>query len=73
MSDLHTTDVAATGGAPVVVLRRRFSWGAIFAGLFTALSVMLVLSVLGVAIGLSTVDRHDDPRNYGIGAGIWGA
>lgn len=66
-------DNTGLGGIPVVVPARRYAWGAIFVGLFTALSVMLVLSVLGIAIGLSSVDRNDDPRNFGIGAGIWGA
>lgn len=33
-----------------------FSWGAIFAGVFTVLSIQVVLSLLGAAIGLATVD-----------------
>ena len=33
---------------------------------------MVVLSVLGLAIGLSSVDANDRAANYGLGAGIWG-
>ncbi|MFT3786845.1 MAG: hypothetical protein QM770_11880 [Tepidisphaeraceae bacterium] len=51
----------------------RVRWGPVIAGLFGTLSVLAVLSVLGLAIGLSTVDRNSDAGNYGIGAGIWGA
>lgn len=48
-------------------------WGAVIAGLFATLATLAVLSVLGLAIGLSTVDRYSDAGNFGIGAGIWGA
>jgi hypothetical protein len=48
-------------------------WGPVLAGLFATLSTLAVLSVLGLAIGLSTVDRYSDASNFGIGAGIWGA
>ncbi len=33
---------------------------------------MVVLSVLGLAIGLSSVDANDRAANYGLGVGIWG-
>ena len=51
----------------------RVRWGPILAGLFAAMSVLIVLSVLGLAVGLSNVDAGDRPANFGIGAGIWGA
>ena len=51
----------------------RVRWGPIIAGLFAALSTLAVLSVLGLAIGLSAYDPGDDARRFGIGAGIWGA
>ena len=51
----------------------RIRWGAIMAGLFAALSTLVVLGVLGAAIGLSAYDRGDDARRFGIGASIWGA
>lgn len=48
-------------------------WSSILAGVFTTISVATVLSVLGVAVGFSTVDPDDTLRAFGIGAGIWGA
>ena len=47
-------------------------WGPILAGLFTAASCMIVLSVLGLAIGMSAYDPGDSARAFGIGAGWWG-
>jgi uncharacterized protein HemX len=51
----------------------RIRWGAVFAGLVTALSTLLLLSILGLAIGLTTFEQSDQLSNFGIGAGIWGA
>jgi len=55
-------------------LRKRVSWGAIFAGVAIAMAVQIVLSLLGVAIGASTIDplKEQNPaKGIGIGAGIW--
>lgn len=51
----------------------RIRWGAVLAGLVTALSTLAVLSLLGLAIGLTTYESGDQLSNFGIGAGIWGA
>jgi len=51
----------------------RIRWGAVLAGLVTALSTLVVLSLLGLAIGLTTYESGDQLGNFGIGAGIWGA
>lgn len=55
--------------------RRRVSWAALFAGLVIALVVHLMLTLLGMGIGLSTVDPASDgspgASAFGIGAGIW--
>jgi len=51
----------------------RVRWGAILAGLVTTLSTLVVLSVLGLAIGLTTFETGDRLGNFGMGAGIWGA
>lgn len=50
-------------------------WGPILAGLFTAISSLIVFAVLGLAVGLSTVDAQSGVgmREFGIGAGWWGA
>ena len=42
------------------------------AGIFATFSSLAVLNLLGVAIGLSSVDADDRPSSFGIGAGIWG-
>jgi len=66
----------------VVVPRDRVRWGPILAGLVSALATLLVLSLLGVAIGLTAA--AGDPNgganaatrvanNYGVGAAIWAA
>jgi hypothetical protein len=50
----------------------RVRWSSVLAGLFTALVSIIFLTVLGVAIGLSTVDVNN-LDNFGFGAGIYGA
>lgn len=53
---------------------RRVSWAAILAGVVVTLVTQLMLSLLGIAIGASTVDplREADPTSgLGVGAGIW--
>ncbi|QOV91693.1 hypothetical protein [Humisphaera borealis] len=51
----------------------RVRWGPIWAGLFTALSTLALLSVLGLAIGFSSYDANDSIRAFGVGAGWWTA
>jgi hypothetical protein len=50
-------------------------WGLILAGLVTALSTQLVLSALGVAIGMSSIGGSGAPRSeaggVATGIGIW--
>ena len=48
-------------------------WGPVIAGLFAALATLATLTVLGLAIGLSSYNVGDQASNFGIGAGIWGA
>lgn len=56
---------------------RRVSWGAIFAGAAIATALMVLLTILGLAIGATVIepDSGDSPsgRAFGIGAGIWWA
>lgn len=56
-------------------LRRRVSWGAIFAGAIVAVVVSMTLNMLGVAIGASTVNLAQgstpSAASFGIGTGIW--
>ncbi|MGI8507911.1 MAG: hypothetical protein ACR2MQ_01145 [Gemmatimonadaceae bacterium] len=48
----------------------RLSWGAIFAGLLVALTLQLVLTLAGAAVGLAAWDPNSG-KALGIGAGIW--
>ena len=57
----------------IVAPTDRVRWGPIMAGLFAALSTLVVLSVLGLAVGLSSYDAGDALGNFGMGAGLWGA
>lgn len=53
---------------------RRASWGAIFAGTVMALTVHVVLGVLGIAIGASVIDpmtEADPVEGIGVGSGIY--
>lgn len=57
-----------------VHIHRRVSWPALFAAVFLAIAVELLLSVLGVAVGLGFVSPADgtpDVSSLGIGAGVW--
>ncbi len=69
-----TTEVAVPEGAPA--LPSRISWGAVFAGGIVAVTVGMMLNVLGLAVGISTVDatmpgETPSAASFGIGAGIW--
>ncbi|MFD0795413.1 TIGR04086 family membrane protein [Mucilaginibacter litoreus] len=53
---------------------QRISWAAVFAGLIVAIFVQLALTLLGLAIGMSTINAvgHDTPgEGLAIGSGIW--
>ncbi|RYD83921.1 MAG: PhnA-like protein, partial [Verrucomicrobiaceae bacterium] len=53
----------------------RVSWGAIFAGALFALATQVVLTLLGLSIGLATIDPASGSTpagsTLGMGAGIW--
>lgn len=60
----------------VAVTPKRVAWTAVFAGAVLALVAQLLLSMLGTAIGLSTVDPLQpegtpSAEAMGIGAGLW--
>jgi len=61
------------------ISRDRVRWGAIIAGLLVALSTMLLLNLLGLAIGLTTVNAAQAtaqggvPADLGRNTGIWAA
>lgn len=71
-------EIAVTEKGPVIERTGfRLSWGAIFAGLFVAIGLHLVLSLLGVAIGLTawspSTSAGADAGDVATGVGIWAA
>lgn len=54
---------------------RRVSWQAIFAGVIVAVSVQILLSLLGAGVGLGMVHTTNsgspDVDSFGMGAGLW--
>lgn len=50
----------------------RVRWGPILGGMVTTLATILLLSILGVAIGLSVVGPGGTVGDLTTGAGIWG-
>ena len=53
---------------------RRISWGAVFAGLTTAVIIQLLLTLLGAGIGAATINPLQERapgEGLGIGAAIW--
>ncbi len=55
-------------------LLKRISWGAVFAGVTTAVIIQLLLTLLGVGIGAASIDPLQERapgEGLGIGAAIW--
>jgi hypothetical protein len=55
-------------------LTRRVSWGAIFAGFFVTLVVQIMLTLLGAAIGIASLEPFREPHSgqkVAIASGIW--
>ena len=53
----------------------RIAWGGVWSGLLVAVGVFLLLSVLGLAIGVSTAEvgpgQDGNAKTLGIGAAVW--
>lgn len=52
----------------------RISWGAVLAGTLTTIALMMLLNLLGLGIGLTTIDplTENDPfAGLGVGTAIW--
>jgi hypothetical protein len=68
-----TTSPKVTEGT-VTFHYKRISWAAIFAGAMVALGIQLLLSLLGMGIGMGSVDPLREPNplaGLGIGTLIW--
>src|SRR5678816_126993 len=76
---LSATDEYATTApvaAPAVIeALRRVSWGAVFGGVVIALITQLLLSMLGIGIGVATIEpiSGDTPTAaaFSISAAVW--
>src|SRR5690606_23493957 len=52
----------------------KVSWGGIVGGVLVALGLLMLLTSLGLAVGISAVDPSEtEASTLGTGAGIWGA
>jgi hypothetical protein len=72
----HVSTVTPAEDARTILINK-ISWGAVLAGVATALVAQLILNMLGVGIGASTLDpaTGDAPSatSFSIAAGIWWA
>lgn len=69
---MYDTTVAQINENPKKI--SHISWGAILAGTLTTLSLIFLLNILGIGIGLTTIDplTEADPLNgIGVGTAIW--
>lgn len=75
ITDREARNVYVESPADAIVSRRPlFSavrWGAILAGVAAGVSVQLVLTLLGIATGLSTADVNSANRGMAMGAMLW--
>ncbi len=60
-------------GENTLDVRNRVQWGPIVAGLVSTIASMLVLTVLGLAIGASAFEPRTTGDTIGTAAAIWGA
>jgi hypothetical protein len=58
--------------APATFEGRKIAWGGVFGGVLSGIGVLMLLSSLGLAVGISAVDPRDaDASAIGTGAAIW--
>lgn len=57
----------------VLPVRNRVQWGPIIAGLVSALTLFILLTILGIGIGASVLEPREAGREAGAFATIWGA
>ncbi len=57
---------------PTLFEGMKISWGGIFGGVLAGIGTLMLLSSLGIAIGISAVDPRDpSASSIGTGAAIW--
>jgi len=69
---LTTYSSAIQTGENVMPVRNRVQWGPIVSGLLTAIVTMLVMTVLGIALGASVLDRTAPGEENSTWAAVWG-
>lgn len=73
--DLPQTSMVSPAEDLRTVALNQISWGAVFAGATAALVLQVILNMLGLGIGLSTIDPAGDgtpgASSLGLGAGLW--
>jgi hypothetical protein len=62
----------STGNDDVVEVKNRVQFGPIIAGVLTAIATLLILTVLGLAIGSSALEPRDAGQGLKFGAAVWG-
>jgi hypothetical protein len=75
----HRTPPQASEVAPTdeirTIMLNQVAWGAVFAGSAIALVMQIILNMIGLGVGLSTLDvaQGDTPSasSISVGAGIW--
>ncbi len=73
------SDRIQQGVASATILQQgsRIAWGGVWSGLLVAVGVFMLLSVLGLAVGVSAADvdvgRDGNAKGLGIGAAVWSA
>jgi len=60
-------------GENTLEVKNRVQWGPIMAGLLSTITSLLVLTVLGLAIGASAFEPRTSGESIGTAAAIWGA
>ncbi|MCE4226670.1 PhnA-like protein, partial [Methylobacterium sp. C25] len=74
LSDTHRSPVTPAEDLRTIALHH-ISWGAIFAGVFIALILQLILNLLGLGLGLTSISATEGTNpsasTVGIGAGLW--
>lgn len=69
-----TNSTAYTGDTEALQMKDRVRWGPILAGVLTTIASMIILTVLGLAIGLSAFEPNDvGEGTVSTAAAVWGA
>lgn len=70
---LYEERITVNDRAEDVTAKNRVQWGPIIAGVLSALTILIILAVLGLAIGSSALKPRNVGQALGTGAAIWGA